>query len=179
MGRACKRPALSFVRRKEKREYFHILTHSQSSATIQPMLKIRLQRVGKKHEPVFRVVVGNSQNGPKSGKFIEILGSYDPRDKNANTLNKAKVSAWIAKGAQVSDTVHNLLVSEKVIDKKKINALPKKSAPKKEVVAEEVKTPEAPVAEVVAEAAPEVTEAPAEEVVEAPAEETPAEEAKA
>jgi small subunit ribosomal protein S16 len=164
------------------------------------MLKIRLQRVGKKHEPVFRVVVGNSQNGPKSGKFIEILGSYDPRDKNANTLNKAKVSAWIAKGAQVSDTVHNLLVSEKVIDKKKINALPKKTAPKKEVVAEEVKAPEAPVAEEVAEAAPEVaeetpvveevaeveeaapevTESPVtEEVAEAPAEETPTEEAKA
>ncbi len=159
------------------------------------MLKIRLQRVGKKHEPVFRVVVGNSQNGPKSGKFIEILGSYDPRDKNANTLNKDKVTAWMAKGAQVSDTVHNLLVSEKVIDKKKINALPKKTAPKKEVVAEEVKTPEAPVAEaapevveetpvveevaVVKEAAPEAIEAPAaEEVVEAPVEETPAEETK-
>lgn len=120
------------------------------------MLKIRLQRVGKKHEPVFRVVVGKSQNGPKSGKFIEILGSYDPRDKNANTLNKEKVTAWISKGAQVSDTVHNLLVSANVIDKKKINALPKKTAPKKEVVAEE-KDPEAPEAPV-AEAAPEVVE---------------------
>lgn len=125
------------------------------------MLKIRLQRVGKKHEPVFRVVVGKSQNGPKSGKFIEILGSYDPRDKNANTLNKEKVTAWIAKGAQVSDTVHNLLVSEKVIDKKKVNALPKKTAPKKEVVAEE-KAPEAPKAEVAPE---EVVETPAEEVI--------------
>jgi len=124
------------------------------------MLKIRLQRVGKKHEPVFRVVVGNSQNGPKSGKFIEILGSYDPRDKNANTLNKEKVTTWIAKGAQVSDTVHNLLVSEKVIDKKKINALPKKSAPKKEVVAEEVKA--APVVE----ATPEVAESVPAEIVE-------------
>jgi small subunit ribosomal protein S16 len=123
------------------------------------MLKIRLQRVGKKHEPVFRVVVGNSQNGPKSGKFIEVLGSYDPRSKNQNTLNKDKVTAWIAKGAQVSDTVHNLLVSEKVIDKKKVNSLPKKTAPKKEVVAEEVKAPEAPVVA----AAPEVVEAPVEE----------------
>ncbi len=142
------------------------------------MLKIRLQRVGKKHEPVFRVVVGNSQNGPKSGKFIEILGSYDPRDKNANTLNKDKVTAWIAKGAQVSDTVHNLLVSEKVLDKKKINALPKKTAPKKEVVAEEAPVAAAPVAEaapevveetpVVEETTPEVVE----EVVETPAEET-------
>jgi small subunit ribosomal protein S16 len=143
------------------------------------MLKIRLQRVGKKHEPVFRVVVGKSQNGPKSGKFIEVLGSYDPRDKNANTLNKEKVVAWIAKGAQVSDTVHNLLVSEKVIDKKKINALPKKTAPKKEVPVEEAKAPEAaaPVAEVVetpVEEAPVVEAAP-----ETPVEEVaPTEEAK-
>lgn len=151
------------------------------------MLKIRLQRVGKKHEPVFRVVVGKSQNGPKSGKFIEVLGSYDPRDKNANTLNKEKVVAWIAKGAQVSDTVHNLLVSEKVIDKKKINALPKKTAPKKEVPVEEAKAPEAaaPVAEVVEAPVAEVVETPVEEVSvveatpETPVEEiAPTEEAK-
>jgi small subunit ribosomal protein S16 len=134
------------------------------------MLKIRLQRVGKKHEPVFRVVVGNSQNGPKSGKFIEVLGSYDPRSKNQNTLNKDKVTAWIAKGAQVSDTVHNLLVSEKVIDKKKVNSLPKKTAPKKEVVAEEVK---APAPEVVAEAP--VVETTPEVVEETPVEATPEE----
>ena len=146
------------------------------------MLKIRLQRIGKKHEPVFRIVVGRSQNGPKSGKFIEVLGSYDPRSKNQNTLNKERVQAWIAQGAQVSDTVHNLLVSEKVIDKKKVNALPKKTAPKKEVVAEE-KAPEAPAAPVV-EVAPEVeavAETPVEEaapeVVETPVEETSAEEA--
>jgi small subunit ribosomal protein S16 len=143
------------------------LTTTKTSANIQLMLKIRLQRVGKKHEPVFRVVVGDSKNAAKSGKFIEVLGSYDPRSKNQNTLNKARVQEWIAKGAQVSDTVHNLLVSEKVIDKKKINALPKKTAPKKEVVAEEEKAPEALVTEAapeVAEEAPVVEEAPAEEI---------------
>ena len=134
------------------------------------MLKIRLQRVGKKHEPVFRVVVGDSKNAAKSGKFIEVLGSYDPRSKNQNTLNKARVQEWIAKGAQVSDTVHNLLVSEKVIDKKKVNALPKKTAPKKEVPVEEV-VAEAPVVEAVVEAPAEVAETPAEE---APAEESQA-----
>jgi small subunit ribosomal protein S16 len=138
------------------------------------MLKIRLQRVGKKHEPVFRVVVGDSKNAAKSGKFIEVLGSYDPRSKNQNTLNKARVQEWISKGAQVSDTVHNLLVSEKVIDKKKVNALPKKTAPKKEVVAEEVKAPEAPVVEAISEVSPAVEESASEavEVVETPTEET-------
>lgn len=146
---------------------------------MQFMLKIRLQRVGKKHEPVFRVVVGNSQNGPKSGKFIEVLGSYDPRKKNANTLNKEKVTAWIAKGAQLSDTVHNLLVSEKVIDKKKINALPKKTAPKKEAVAEEVVTPKenSNVEDTVEEVSSEITEETAPESVESPVEEESIEEA--
>jgi small subunit ribosomal protein S16 len=141
------------------------------------MLKIRLQRIGKKHEPVYRVVVGKSQNGPKSGKFIEVLGSYDARSKNQNTLNKERVQHWISMGAQVSDTVHNLLVNEKVIDKKKINALPKKTAPKKEEPVVEEKAPEAPVAEaapeVVEEVVAEVVETP--EVTEAPVEETPAE----
>lgn len=151
------------------------MTITKTSANIQPMLKIRLQRVGKKHEPVFRVVVGDSKNAAKSGKFIEVLGSYDPRSKNQNTLNKARVQEWISKGAQVSDTVHNLLVSEKVIDKKKVNALPKKTAPKKEVVAEEVKAPEAPVVEAISEVSP-VVEESASEVVEV--EETPTEETK-
>ena len=43
------------------------------------MLMIRLQRVGRKNEPVFRVVLTDSKNGPKSGKFLEVLGSYDSR----------------------------------------------------------------------------------------------------
>ena len=141
------------------------------SAMIRPMLKIRLQRVGKKHEPVFRVVVGDSKNGPKSGKFIEVLGSYDPRSKNKNTLNKERVQEWISKGAQVSDTVHNLLIDEKVIDKKKINALPKKTPLKKEIINEEKP----------AESKPESTESSTEEVAdESPKEETqtPTEEVK-
>lgn len=134
------------------------------------MLKIRLQRVGKKHEPVFRVVVGDSKNAAKSGKFIEVLGSYDPRSKNQNTLNKSRVQEWISKGAQVSDTVHNLLVSEKVIDKKKVNSLPKKTAPKKEVpVVEEIIPTEQNI---------ETVETPI-EVAESPAEETPIEEVQA
>jgi len=96
------------------------------------MLKIRLQRVGKKHEPVFRVVVCDSKNGVKSGDNIEILGSYDARDKNETKVNGERVNHWIAQGAQVSDTVHNLLINLGVIKGKKINVLPKKSPIKKE-----------------------------------------------
>lgn len=103
------------------------LTPFKLSASIACMLKIRLQRVGRKHEPVFRVVLTDSKNGPKSGKFIEILGSYDSRDKNETTLKADRITHWINNGAQVSDTIHNLLITKEIIKGKKINNLPTKS----------------------------------------------------
>ena len=90
------------------------------------MLKIRLKRVGRKHDPSYRVVLIDSQRGPKSGKINEILGFYDPR-KDIKELKADEIRNWISKGAQVSDTVHNILVGEKVIEGKKINVLPRKS----------------------------------------------------
>jgi small subunit ribosomal protein S16 len=90
------------------------------------MLKIRLQRVGRKHYPSFRVVLTDSKNGPKSGKATEVLGNYDAK-KDSKKINGERVKYWMSQGAQVSDTVHNLLVGEKIIDGKKINVLPKKS----------------------------------------------------
>lgn len=132
------------------------------------MLKIRLQRVGRKHDPSFRVVVTDSKNGPKSGKALEIVGNYDPR-KNVKELNEERVKHWMSKGAQASDTLHNILVDKKIISGKKINVLPKKSPLKKEGEAEEVKV-EAPQAQTQpqeAESTPEATPAPE---VEAPTE---------
>jgi small subunit ribosomal protein S16 len=90
------------------------------------MLKIRLQRVGRKHEPTFRVVLTDSKNSTKSGRFHEILGSYDPR-KKTEVFAGDRIKEWMGKGAQLSGTVHNLLVSHKIIEGKKINVLPKKS----------------------------------------------------
>lgn len=146
------------------------------------MLKIRLQRTGRKHEPTFRVVLTDSKNGPKSGKFIEILGNYDARDKNETNLKSERITHWIKEGAQVSDTLHNLLIQKDIIKGEKINVLPKKSPIKKEGE-EEVK--EAPAkeetpAEEVKEETPTTEETPAEEVKEeTPAtEETPTEEVK-
>jgi len=90
------------------------------------MLIIRLQRVGRVHEPTFRIVLTDSKFGPKSGKSVEVLGSYDARKgKGNNHVDGEKVKYWISKGAQVSDTVHNYLVSEKILTGKKINVLPK------------------------------------------------------
>src|SRR3977135_2418448 len=98
------------------------------------MLMIRLQRTGRKHEPTFRVVLTDSKNGPKSGKYLENLGWYDTRLKNKlEQMDSKKIAYWISKGAQPSLTLHNYLVANKVISGKKKNALPKKSPIKKEV----------------------------------------------
>lgn len=92
----------------------------------QIMLKMRLQRIGRKNNPTYRVLVVDSRQGPKSGKYIDQLGSYDPKD-GAPKIDTEKAKAWIAKGVQVSPTVHNMLVDLKAVEGKKINVLPKKS----------------------------------------------------
>ncbi len=146
------------------------------------MLKIRLQRIGRRNEPHFRAVVAESTRGPKSGDFIEIVGSYNPKLGHIELKND-RIAYWIGKGAQPSDTMHNFLVDAKVIDKPKINVLPKKSpvideakiAAEKEAAEKAQADKEAAEAAAKAEAeAPAETEAPAEEVKEeAPTEETP------
>jgi small subunit ribosomal protein S16 len=84
------------------------------------MLKIRLQRIGKRNSPSFRVVLVEHTFRPQ-GKFLELLGSYNKVQKQKN-FNKEKILYWISKGAQVSPTMHNLLVDEKIIDKAKVKA---------------------------------------------------------
>lgn len=128
------------------------------------MLKIRLQRVGRKHEPSFRLVLTDSKNSTKSGKYLETLGNYDSRRGDQAVFNAERITHWMSKGAGVSDTVHNLLISKKIITGKKINNLPKKTVPAKEV---------APEAAPVAAATP--AAAPAEEPVETAAEPASAE----
>lgn len=105
---------------------------------------IRLQRVGRKNVPTFRVVLTDKQNSTKSGKFLEILGAYDPREGGIKQINKERVTHWLSQGAQASGTVHNLLLSEKIISGKKVNVLPKKSPPKKEEPEAEKKEAPAP-----------------------------------
>ncbi len=83
---------------------------------------IRLLRTGKKHDPSFRVVLTDSRKGPQSGAFLEILGNYNAR-KGEPQLKEERIKHWISKGAQVSDTVHNLLVSAKILKIKKKDVL--------------------------------------------------------
>jgi len=103
------------------------------------MLKIRLQRVGRKNVPLFRLVLTESQNSTKSGRYLEVLGSFDMRDKKNRVIDADRVKHWISKGAQPTDTVHNFLISKKIIEGKKVNALPKKTPIKKEAKGEEGK----------------------------------------
>ena len=119
------------------------------------MLMIRLQRTGRKHEPTFRVVLTDSKNGPKSGKYLKNLGWYDTRLKNdaKKQLDTEAVKHWMSQGAKLSLTLHNFLVGQKIIEGKKLNALPKKSPIKKEEAKVEEKKAAAPAAEAVAPAA--------------------------
>lgn len=137
------------------------------------MLKIRLQRIGRINMPSYRLIVVEHTEGPRTGKFTDIVGTYDPRTKTRK-LDEAKIQHWISVGAKPSDTVHNMFVSAGIVKGKKINVLPRYIEPEKvaEEAAPAAETPaEAPAAETPAEAAP---EAPAEQPTEeAKPEETP------
>ncbi len=82
------------------------------------MLVIRLQKVGKIHTATFRVVVTQNTAGPKR-KYFELLGNLNRKTK-ALALNKERILYWISKGAQPSDSMHNLLISQGIITGKKI-----------------------------------------------------------
>ena len=90
------------------------------------MLMMRLQRVGRRNDPSYRLVVTDKRTGPKSNKHVAILGSYSPKLDHVQ-FDGEKIKEWLTKGVQPSPTVHNLLVSQKIIEGKKVNVLPKKS----------------------------------------------------
>lgn len=94
------------------------------------MLVIRFQRIGRKNDPAFRAVVTDSKNSAKSGKFLEIIGSYNPKAGTVS-FKEDRLSHWMKLGAKPSDTLHNFLVTQKLIEGKKRNVLSKKSPTKK------------------------------------------------
>ncbi len=80
-------------------------------------VKIRLNRMGAKKNPFYRVVVADSR-APRDGRFIEILGNYDPSKQPAVVnLDEAKVLDWMNKGAQPTDTVKNLFSKQGIMSK--------------------------------------------------------------
>lgn len=134
-------------------------------------VKIRLRRMGARNAAFYRVVVQDSRRAP-TGKFIETLGWYDPKQEGVNfSLNLDRADYWLGNGAQPSDTAASLI--------KKARTLPVEQAVSGEVTEEEVPVAaveaEEATEEVATEDAPveeEVKEPVAEEAAEAPAEET-------
>ncbi len=95
------------------------------------MLVLKLQRVGKKHQASFRLVVGEKRT-KLNGKQLEYLGWYNPQNKKAG-LEKDRILHWLKVGAQKTATVHNLLINQGVISEKKI---PVHKQPKKKTEAQ-------------------------------------------
>jgi len=102
------------------------------------MLVIRLMRIGKKNQPAFGIVVADKRNPPKSGRFLERVGFWNPLTKE-KIFKVERIKYWLSKGAQPSDTVHNLLVAENIIEGGKIPKHKKKKEKKKAPGAEEAK----------------------------------------
>jgi len=154
------------------------------------MLKIRLTRKGKKNSAFYRLVVAE-HTSPIKGRFVEVLGFFNPHTKEKN-FQTDRIKYWIEKGAQCSDTAHNLLVTAEIlpgpkraikIKKKEVLAAPESEAKP----AESEKKEEAPIGEekvekteVEAKDQPKTPEKPqkAEEKKEAKTEEKPAAEEK-
>jgi small subunit ribosomal protein S16 len=87
--------------RDSKEEEFEVVT-------------IRLARIGKKKRPFYRVVV-TEKTRPRNGRFVEIVGTYDPLKKPAEVkLNADRIKYWLGCGAQPSDTVRSFLRNQKI-----------------------------------------------------------------
>ena len=136
---------------------------------------IRLRREGALNRPYFKVVVADKRS-PRDGKFIEIIGTYDPKKKgNNSTLKLYRVEYWISKGAQPSDTVRSLIKKNKnpeAAAKKAAAIEAKKAAKPKAAPKTEAATPAAEPA--AAPPAPAAESAPAAPAAEAAPEEKPA-----
>lgn len=90
------------------------------------MLMLRLQRIGRRNEAHFKIVVIEKSKGPKSHKYVDIVGSYNPKLGNV-IIDEDKAKKWLSHGVQPSDTVRNMLITKGILTGKKVNALPKKS----------------------------------------------------
>ena len=95
------------------------------------MLVIRFRRVGRKNDPAFRIVATERRSKPHSSG-VEQLGSYHPKTKHT-ILKSERILYWIGKGAQVSPTVRNLLISKGVLRGKKIGVVRAARKEKEEV----------------------------------------------
>jgi len=111
------------------------------------MLVIRFFRTGKKNQPSFKIVVTDKRESSTTGRSIEEVGFWNPSTKE-KVLRQERIKYWLSVGAKPSPTVFNLLVSEKIVEGKKIDVhkkpKEKKEKPKEEKPKEEPKKEETP-----------------------------------
>ena len=99
------------------------------------MLKIRLRRTGQKHQPSYRIVVAD-KDSPRDGRFVEILGHYNPRTEPVTFEVKAdRVQHWVSQGAQPTETVHRLLHARGIIETEPPKRVTKPSKAEREAAA--------------------------------------------
>jgi small subunit ribosomal protein S16 len=90
------------------------------------MVKIRLRRMGAKKQPTYRFVVSDARS-PRDGRFIEIVGHYNPRtEPKTVVLDEVKIKEWLAKGAQPSDPVRRLLAEKGLVERGPISETKRK-----------------------------------------------------
>ena len=93
------------------------------------MVKIRLRRMGAKKQPTYRFVVADSRS-PRDGRFLEILGHYNPRtEPKTLEVDAEKAKAWLAKGAQPTLTVRRLFAEKGIMERGPVSTV--KRAPRK------------------------------------------------
>ena len=102
------------------------------------MLKIKLSRIGKKNKPMYRLIISEQAKDPY-GNSLEILGSYNPHSKELQ-VKQDRIKYWISQGAQMTPTINNLLVGQKIIEGDKVKA--SKAKKKKKETEESVKPKE-------------------------------------
>lgn len=127
------------------------------------MLRIRLQRTGKRGQSYFRIIVAEHTKKPK-GKVLELLGSYDPHKKELK-VEKDRIEYWMSKGAQISPTVNNLLVNNKIWDRPKMASWKPKVKSAGKTSKEGVPTEKEEISQPSSETTPSVEEAKEEEPV--------------
>lgn len=79
-------------------------------------IKLRLQRFGSAKRPIYRVVAADARS-KRDGRYLEILGHYDPKGDATVTIDEVKALAWLNQGAQPTDTVKNLLTKHGIMAK--------------------------------------------------------------
>jgi len=136
---------------------------------------IRFQRIGRKNDASFRMAVLEKTAGPKAGKYVDLVGTYNPKTKQI-TYKADRIKDWITKGAQVSPSLKNLLIKNGVLEGSKTAVISKKNLEKniaKKRAEDEAAALKAAEEKAKAEAA---SAKAAEEAANAPVEEAPAQE---